>query len=87
MKAVESRVNGDGPRGFAKHAITLRRDNKALNLGDAIIQALLINSHDRSSPYQLHAGIFVLACLNGLMIAESTFGRISVRHMGHDSNT
>ena len=85
VKALQSRVNGDGPKGFQKHAITLRRDNKALNLGDAVIQALLVNSHDRSSAYQLHAGIFVLACTNGLMVADGTFGRISIRHMGNST--
>jgi hypothetical protein len=83
VKAVQSRVNGEGPKGFQKHAITLRRDLKALNVGDAVIQCLLINSHDRSSGYQVHGGIFVLACSNGLMISEGSFDRISIRHMGH----
>jgi len=84
VKAVESRVNGEGPKGFQKHAITLRHGNqKALDVGDAVIQCLLINSHDRSSGYQIHGGIFVKVCSNGLMISEGSFDRISIRHMGH----
>lgn len=86
VKVQESRVNGEGPKGFQKHAITLRRDLKALNVGDAVIQCLLINSHDRSSGYQVHGGIYVLACSNGLMISEGSFERISIRHMGHTAS-
>lgn len=84
VKAVESRVN-KGPAGFQKHMITLRREDKKLNLGDSVIQALMINSHDRTSPYVFHAGVFVLACTNGLMVADGTFDKIAVRHMGHDA--
>jgi hypothetical protein len=44
----------------------------------------LVNSHDRSSAYQIHAGIFRMICGNGLIIADTTFERVSIRHTGFE---
>lgn len=47
-----------------------------------IPEIVLVNSHDRSSGYQLDAGLFRLRCSNGLMVKTSDLGSISVRHSG-----
>lgn len=52
--------------------------------GEITPELLLINSHDRSSAYQIHAGLFRLVCSNGLIVCDSTFSKISVRHTGND---
>lgn len=45
-----------------------------------IAQVTLVNSHDRSSTYQLDAALYRLACSNGLMVAGASFESIHVRH-------
>lgn len=71
-------------RGFAKHLVRFRQagDNvKKLTVGDVVPQILLVNSHDRSSLFQLYMGLFRLVCGNGLMVSESSTVRpIVVRH-------
>ena len=41
-------------------------------------------SHDRSSGYQLHAGLFRFVCRNGMMVADSLIPSIHVRHTGQE---
>jgi len=48
-----------------------------------IPEIVLVNSHDRSSGYQLEAGLFRLACSNGLLVKSCDFGNVSVRHSGN----
>jgi hypothetical protein len=45
-------------------------------------ELVLINSHDRSSAYQLHAGLFRFGCGDGMIVADATFEPISIRHSG-----
>lgn len=52
--------------------------------GEARPEIVLVNSHDRSSAYQIHAGIFRLVCANGLIICDSTIGRASITHLDFD---
>lgn len=72
---------------FAKHMIRFRHaksdalfkgGNNAV--GQAFPEIILLNSHNGSSCYRLVAGIFVLACSNGLVVAEQTLGSVTVRH-------
>jgi hypothetical protein len=37
---------------------------------------VLVNSHDKSSAYQLHCGLFRLVCTYGMVVSDSTFQRI-----------
>lgn len=80
--AGEQRVRSEDRRGFQKHILRLRHGESALKVGDSIPELVLTNSHDASSAYQLHAGLFRLVCSNGLVIADATFSRVSVRHSG-----
>jgi len=82
MRAQESRTRIEEKKGFTKHLLRLRRPGNDLAVGDVFPEIVLINSHDRGSAYQMHAGFFRLACLNGLVVADSTFARLSVRHSG-----
>jgi hypothetical protein len=61
----KSRIEGKGE--FTKHMIRFRQTNQSLVVGDTFPEVVLVNSHDGTSSYQLYAGLFRLACLNGMV--------------------
>ncbi len=86
VKASQSRSRIEGKGEFTKHMIRLRQRSNLFGfkeLGQEIPEIVLVNSHDRTSGYQLHAGIFRLACLNGMVVKSADMGTISVRHSGN----
>ena len=50
-------------------------------------EVVLVNSHDKSSAYQLHCGLFRLVCTNGMVDSDDTFQRISIKHSGFNSDS
>ena len=65
---------------FAMHTLRFRhRDHLVKQVGDWLPEIVLLNSHDGSSSYRIMAGIFRLACLNGLVVGSS-FSDLRVRH-------
>lgn len=77
--------NPDG-REYAMHEIRFRKvdddtANKTRELGMLVPEALLRNSHDRTSPLDLQAGISRLVCLNGMTVMDSGF-HVKLRHAG-----
>jgi hypothetical protein len=84
FKATQSRSRIEGKTEFTKHMIRFRHSSidTALTVGDSIPEVVLINSHDGTSAYKLIAGMYRLVCSNGLMVAESTTGSLSVHHTG-----
>lgn len=82
VMASEQRVRCDDRRGFQKHMLRFQR---AEHVGTSIEnrpEVVLLNSHDKSSAYQLHAGIFRFVCSNGMILADSVFESISIKHYG-----
>jgi hypothetical protein len=72
-----------GKADFTKHLIRFRHpDMTATTEGGNLPEVILINSHDGTSAYKLMAGIFRMVCSNGLIVAESTVGSLSVPHKG-----
>lgn len=47
-----------------------------------IPEIVMVNSHDRTSGFQLSAGLFRQICSNGAVVKSGTIGDISVRHSG-----
>lgn len=83
VAAQEQRVRLEDKRGFTRHVVRFRHGDVRLeNVGDVLPEIVLLNSHDGTSAYQMHAGLFRLACRNGLVVADSTFQKIAVRHQG-----
>ena len=80
VDATQKNVRKADKQDFTKHLIRFRRLNDDIRVGDSAVELLLTNSHDRSAAFVLHAGIFRMACANGIVIADSTFNKISVRH-------
>lgn len=70
-------------RGFTKHLIRLRHESThAVKVNDTFTEIVLLNSHDGTSAYRLMAGMFRLACSNGLVVAQSTIEDIRIPHKG-----
>lgn len=72
-----------------KHEISFRHSNdldRVSVVGQAIPEIRLINSHDRSTPFELSAGLFRLICSNGLTIADKGASMyLRGRHSGAES--
>ncbi len=82
VMASEQTVRLEGRRGFQKHLLRFQRRDVQPVAGEYSPELVLINSHDRSSAYQLHAGLFRFVCGNGMIVADATFERVSIRHSG-----
>jgi hypothetical protein len=82
VEAREQRVRLEGRAGFQKHLLRFQRRDLIAVKGEYAAEICLVNSHDCSSAYQLHAGLFRFVCGNGMMVADSTFERVSIRHSG-----
>jgi hypothetical protein len=80
VDATQKNVRDKSNTDFTKHLVRFRRLDNEVMLGDSNIELLLQNAHDRTSSYILHAGLFRMACANGIVIADSTLKRVSVRH-------
>ena len=81
--AEEQRVRLENRKGYQKHVIRFQREGQqALARDEYMPEVVLVNSHDAGSAYQLHAGLFRLVCSNGLMVSDSTFEHVSIRHSG-----
>ncbi len=84
VRAEQQSVRTEARRGFQKHLIRFAR---AEHLGSweknqVRPEVVLLNSHDKSSAYQLHCGLFRLVCSNGMVVSDGTFQRISIKHSG-----
>jgi hypothetical protein len=82
--AGEQRIRLSDRKGFQKHMIRFARVDDLNRVQAERPELVLVNSHDRSSAYQLHAGIFRFVCSNGMILADSVFARISIMHVHFD---
>lgn len=82
--AGEQRIRTADRQGFQKHMIRLARLDDLNRTQAERPELVLVNSHDRSSAYQLHAGVFRFVCANGMILSDSVFARISIMHVNFD---
>lgn len=70
---------------FGKHMIRLapsdRFDLKEFKVGDLEPEIMVLNSHNRSSKLLVELALYRKVCMNGLMVADSAFSKVNVRHM------
>ena len=76
---------------FSKHLIRMRAfhsdaDIKNLQVGDTIAEVVLKNANDGTSLYQLFAGLFRIACLNGMVSQSKQLETMKIRHIFNDPN-
>ena len=86
IDAQEVKARTKSTKGFQKHLLVFRNDNIVINGedGDTVFpQILLTNSHDGKNAFTFTAGLFRMICANGLVIADTEFEDVKMRHMGY----
>jgi hypothetical protein len=85
VKVTTARVRDTGKLGFEKHMLRFRRSDAALAVGDVFPEIVLVNSHDGSTSYSIMAGLFRLACSNGMVVSAGSLAEeVKVRHSGNN---
>lgn len=72
VEVRQSKRRDENKMPWTKHMLKFRPDGtlKKVQVGDVVPQVVLLNSHDRSSGFQLVAGLYRLVCSNGLLVAD-----------------
>jgi hypothetical protein len=83
FSASQRKSRKDEDSMFTKHMIRLR-NNEVGKVGDSIPEVVLTNSHDGRNAFTLHAGLFRLVCSNGLVIADTTFEQVKIKHQWYN---
>ena len=75
---------GESSNRFGSHCIRFQQPNVSPVVGDCLPQLVLFNSHDRSRRFALSAGLFRLACSNGLTVPHWSGNETAIRtkHIG-----
>ena len=89
VRAQQQSVRAEARRGFQKHLIRFARAEHLATWDKNQVrpEVVLLNSHDKSIAYQLHCGLFRLVCLNGMVVSDGTFARISIKHSGFNPDS
>jgi hypothetical protein len=89
VRADQQSVRTEARRGFQKHLIRFARIEhlETWQKNQVRPEVVLLNSRDKSSAYQLHCGLFRLVCSNGMVVADATFQRISIKHSGFNPDS
>jgi hypothetical protein len=89
VRALEQSIRTEARRGFQKHIVRFARSEhlQTWEKNQVRPEVILVNSHDKSSAYQLHCGLFRLVCTNGLIVSDGTFQRISIKHSGFNPDS
>jgi hypothetical protein len=85
VEVRQQAVRVEGRMGFQKHVIRFQRRDQIATRGEYTPEIALVNSHDRSSAYQIHGALYRFICSNGLMVSDSTIEQVSVRHTGREA--
>lgn len=85
--ASEAKVRNESRRGLQRHLLRFAHESQ-LQLGARErIETILVNSHDGTSSLQIGAGVFRMACANGIVIADNTVASIRLGHHKLDIDT
>lgn len=83
VQASQSNCRTPGQADFTKHMIRFaHRSATDIRVGDACPQVVMINAHNGSSSYKLHAGVFRFVCSNGLIVCDENIDCLTVQHTG-----
>jgi len=81
--AVQVKSRKKSTNGYQKHMITFEHPKYKVDNSEEYPQILLTNSHDGGNAFTLSAGIFRLACSNGLVIKTEDYGSARLVHKGY----
>jgi hypothetical protein len=83
MLAKQGGTRVAGKAEFTKHMVRFRHATHEMRqVGDTRPEIALINSHDGTSSYRILAGLFRLACLNGMVAPAGLVDDVRVGHTG-----
>lgn len=85
VEVQQQAVRLEGRMGFQKHLLRFQRRDQIAKPGEYTAEIALVNSHDRSSAYQIHTALYRFICSNGLMVSDSTIAPVSIRHSGRET--
>lgn len=84
VKAGQAKARVPGGAEYTRHEVRLMHrdylDPANRKAGDVVPQVLLRNSHDRTSAFQMGAGLFRLVCSNGLAVSVAELAGLRVLH-------
>jgi hypothetical protein len=83
--AQQSRARDESRRAHTKHLVRFRHadDLKTpAEVNATVPEIVLLNSHDGTSSYQLHAGLFRYVCRNGMVVADTCITQQRIPHKG-----
>jgi hypothetical protein len=76
-------VRQTGKGNYGTHEVRLR-NGELPKVGDTLVEAIIRNSHNGTSALNVSAGLYRLACSNGLTIPTSTVESFKVKHQRFD---
>ena len=79
-----SNVTQKGRGIHSSHQIRMRNGFLPKVVGDTILEAVIINSHNGTTKFSISAGLYRLACGNGLTVPTSVCQSFSLRHQNID---
>jgi hypothetical protein len=86
-KGTEAKVRKESRQGLQRHLLRFAHESQLqINIRERI-ETILVNSHDGTSSLQIGAGIFRMACANGIVVADSTVASIRLGHHKLDIDT
>jgi len=81
VRAQQTNVRDPARKTTTRHLVRFRQDpDRQITVGDSVAELVLTNSHDRTSSFQLHLGLFRLVCSNGMVTPMGQMGEIRVCH-------
>jgi len=86
--ARETKVRKPEKKDFCKHMIRFRRQDDleksygTVAVNDLVSEIVVVNAHDGTASFQLHAGVFRFVCQNGMIVADTTIENHKIRHSG-----
>ena len=82
-RVTEAGFRNSDNNGFQKHLIRFQHSDLMLKTEEAI-EAVLINSHNRSCSYKLMTGVYRFVCMNGMVVGD-TFNSIAIKHINFEA--
>jgi hypothetical protein len=82
VRAQEKSIRTEVRRGFQKHVVRFARVERLQTWEKNQVrpEVVLVNSHDKSSAYQLHCGLFRLVCTNGMVVGPGDYRGACLLH-------
>jgi hypothetical protein len=84
VRVQQSSSRIEGKSDFTKHLVRFRHADHMEKqiVNQEVTELVLVNSHDGTAAWDFMAGIFRLACANGLIVQTHAHGSIKLHHKG-----